>query len=333
MSMKDILEKLYSRTLLSEKDAYDAMQTLISGSVNAVQTGAFMSYFNARKPSVQEIQGFRNALLDNSNGFEIDVPSIDLCGTGGDHKNTFNISTLTAIVVAAAGYYVSKHGNYSASSVSGSSNILEYFGYVFSVDESKNKKQLEENHLCFLHAPLFHPSLKNIGPARKDLQVRTFFNVLGPLVNPVKPKFQMVGVYDLEVARLYEYTLQLEDEMKYTIVHNLEGYDEVVLRGKNKITQNAKEYILNFENLGLKHTSAEDIFGGNTMAENAKIFESVLKNTSTQAQKETVLINSALAIQTINNKELEVCLDEANASLESGKAYENFKKLIDLSKQ
>ncbi|HFB62062.1 MAG TPA: anthranilate phosphoribosyltransferase, partial [Bacteroidetes bacterium] len=261
-----------------------------------------------------------------------DFETIDVCGTGGDGKDTFNISTLAAFVVAGAGYKVAKHGNYGVSSSCGSSNVMEYLGYAFTNEEDKLKRQLDASGFCMMHAPLFHPAMKNVAPIRRELGVKTFFNMLGPLVNPSFPQNQMVGVYSLEVARLYNYLFQQETSARFSIIHSLDGYDEVSLTGKVKSYRPGGEKLLEPADWGLQPVRPEEISGGKIVQEAAALFLSVLKNEGTPAQTRVVLANAAAAIQVFEKKPLTVCVEKARKSLLSGKAYAALKKAIELSK-
>jgi anthranilate phosphoribosyltransferase len=282
-----------------------------------------------RSITIDELQGFRDALLElcvrvDLNGHEV----MDIVGTGGDGKNTFNISTLSCFIVAGTGNKVAKHGNYGASSISGSSNVMEQLGYKFKNDTDALKKEIETANICFLHAPMFHPALKAVGPIRKNLGVRTFFNMLGPMVNPAFPKYQLVGVYNLEMARIYNYLLQPTGN-KFTIIHSLDGYDEISLTGDTKVITNEGEKVLTAEALGKRMVNAEDIYGGNTLEEAAKIFLKILKGEGSWAQNAVVLANSAMALQcTGKYATYEESYRAAVESLESGKANECLQKLI-----
>jgi len=273
------------------------------------------------------LQGFRDALLElcvrvDLKGFE----TIDIVGTGGDGKNTFNISTLSCFVVAGTGQKVSKHGNYGATSISGASNVMEQLGYKFKNDQQRLKKEVEEANICFLHAPLFHPALKAVGAIRKNLAIRTFFNMLGPMVNPAFPKFQLVGVYNLEMARIYNYLLQ-QIERKFSIIHSLDGYDEISLTNDTKVITNEGEKIMTPEQLGKRTVVASDIYGGGTVEESAKIFTKILKGDGTWAQNAVVFANAAMALDcTGGYKSYEEAYSAAVESLETGKAYQALQK-------
>ena len=326
--MKQILNQLFEHKTLNEQDAYNILLQIGKGDFNTSQIAAFLTVFLMRNISVQELKGFRNALLDLCLKVDFsEFNTIDVCGTGGDGKNTFNISTLSAFVVAGAGYKVAKHGNYGVSSSCGSSNVLEYLGYTFTNNQDALKKQVNETNFCMMHAPLFHPAMKNVAPIRKELGIKTFFNMLGPIVNPSFPKNQLTGVYNLEIARIYNYLLQNSDK-KYTILHSLSGYDEISLTGNFKTISNTGEQLLNPENIGFKKLNEQDIFGGNTIESNAKIFVNVLKNESTKAQQNVVLSNAAFAIKVFEpTKSIETCIEIAKKSILDGKAYKVLKKV------
>ncbi|PCJ24819.1 MAG: anthranilate phosphoribosyltransferase [Flavobacteriales bacterium] len=327
--MKATLDKLFEHQTLSEQDAYKILTRIGKGDFNHSQIAAFLTVYLMRNISVEELTGFRNALLDLCLKIDLsDFNTIDVCGTGGDGKNTFNISTLSAFVIAGAGYKVAKHGNYGVSSSCGSSNLLEHLGYPFTNDESTLKRQIDEANFCMMHAPLFHPAMANVGPVRKELRMKTFFNMLGPLVNPSFPQNQLVGVFNLEIARIYNYLLQNSDK-KYTILHSLDGYDEISLTGNFKAISNKGETLLTPESIGFKTQKQEDLFGGETVKDAAKIFLNVLNNDCTTEQKNVVLANSSFAIQCFEpNKSLAECVDIVKESIESGKAYLTLKKLI-----
>src|ERR1039457_7116625 len=279
--MKKILQYLFEHKTLSRQKAKEVLIRISRGIYSDAEIASFTTVFLMRSITIPELLGFRDALIElcvpvNLKPFHI----LDIVGTGGDGKNTFNISTLSCFIVAGAGQKVAKHGNYGASSISGSSNVMEAHGYRFSSDNKKLLKEVEETNICFLHAPLFHPALKTVGPIRKNLGVRTFFNMLGPMVNPAFPKFQLVGVYNLEMARIYNYLLQ-QTEGKFTIIHSLDGYDEISLTTDTKVITNEGERIMTPEQLGKRSVEASDIYGGSTVEEAAKIFLKILKREGT----------------------------------------------------
>jgi anthranilate phosphoribosyltransferase len=296
--MKEILNQLIEHKTLSQDQAREVLKNLATGAFNQSQIAAFMTVYLMRSITVEELQGFREAMLELCIPVEIEeYDAMDLCGTGGDGKDTFNISTLASFIVAGAGQNVAKHGNTGVSSICGSSNLLSYFGYEFTNDLSEIRRSLDEAGLCFLHAPLFHPAMKNVAPIRKELGVKTFFNMLGPMVNPSLPKKQLVGVFSLELARLYGYLYQ-EMQGKFSILHALDGYDEISLTGPFKMISNKGEKLLHPENLGLSKISAASIAGGETVQESAKIFEKVLNGEGTKSQNAVVTANAAAALVT-----------------------------------
>ncbi|MBS1915787.1 MAG: anthranilate phosphoribosyltransferase [Bacteroidetes bacterium] len=329
--MKKILQYLFEYKTLTRELAKEALVNISKGAYNESEIAAFITVFLMRSITIDELQGFRDALLElcvraDLNGNE----TIDIVGTGGDGKNTFNISTLACFIVAGTGQKVAKHGNYGASSISGASNVMEQLGYKFKNDKSQLKKEVEEANICFLHAPLFHPALKTVGPIRKNLGVRTFFNMLGPMVNPAFPKFQLVGVYNLEMARIYNYLLQ-QTEGTFTIIHSLDGYDEISLTNDTKVITNEGEKIMTPEQLGKRMVEATDISGGATVEEAAKIFLKILHGEGTWAQNAVVLANAAMALHcTGNYKTYDDAYLASVESLESGSAYEALKKLVAL---
>ena len=327
--MKKLLQFLFEHKSLNRQQAKEALLNISKGMYNDSELTAFITVYLMRSITIEELQGFSDALLElcvavDLNGHEV----MDIVGTGGDGKNTFNISTLSCFIVAGTGNKVAKHGNYGASSISGSSNVMEQLGYTFKSDSSVLTKEIETCNICFLHAPLFHPALKVVGSIRKSLGVRTFFNMLGPLVNPAFPRHQLVGVYSLEMARLYNYMLQ-QSGKNFTIIHSLDGYDEISLTGDTKVITNAGEKILSAETLGKRTVSAADIYGGSSVEEAAKIFVSILKGQGTWAQNAVVLANSAMALQcTGRYTDYAACYQLAVESLESGKAYEVLQRLV-----
>jgi len=329
--MKELLIKLIECQELTFEESRSLMNGIAHNEVNEAQIASVLTAFIIRTISIDELRGFRQALIDLAVRVSLnDGYGIDLCGTGGDGKNTFNISTASSFVVAAAGYPVIKHGNYGATSVSGSSNILEYLGYKFSNEEGKLQKELDKTGICFLHAPLFHPALKAVGPIRKQLGIKTFFNILGPLVNPASPHYQISGVYSPEAGRIYSYFLQTEKK-KYLVLHSLDGYDEISLTSAVKVFSPKGETLINFIEKGLKKISHDDIKGGSTIEESARIFISVLENNSTPEQLSVILANSAMAITCIDEtKTLDESLKIAEETIVSGKASRLLKKLISM---
>jgi anthranilate phosphoribosyltransferase len=312
---------------LSEIEAYQLLQDICENKFNASQIAAMMAFYIARPITVNELMGFRKALLDVCISIKLDREAIDVCGTGGDEKDTFNISTLSALVLATAGIPVAKHGNYGSSSVSGSSDILKHLGYEFKTTSDDLNREFNQYNICFMHAPLFHPALKTVSVSRKELAVKTFFNLLGPLVNPANINFRYVGVYGLEVVRLYNYILQ-KDKANYCLVHSIDGYDEVSLTASFKYITKTTEQTVDPETLGFSLLKQEDVFGGKTISEAANIFVNVLKNECTSAQKNVVIINSALAMNAYDTrKSIAECIDICKDTIESKKTYILFKNL------
>lgn len=327
--MKAILNKLFEYQSLTKEEAREILVNLAQGQYNQSQVAAFLTVYLMRSITVEELEGFRDAMLELCIPLEIDeYNAIDLCGTGGDGKDTFNISTLASFVVAGSGQAVAKHGNNGVSSVCGSSNLLAHFGYEFTNDPDKLKRSLDEANICFLHAPLFHPAMKNVAPIRKELGVKTFFNMLGPMVNPSFPKNQLVGVFSLELARLYGYLYQKTDK-HFVILHSLDGYDEISLTGGFKMITDNVEQILNPTDLGLPQVRQEELSGGDSIESSARIFLNVLEGKGTEAQSNAVIANAGMAIYC--GKQLGDVADgiaEARESLYSGRALEKFKKLV-----
>jgi len=327
--MKAILNELIDHRSLTKETAKKVLVDLTTGKFNPSQTTAFMTVYMMRSITVDELQGFRDAMLELCLRVDFDQPVMDVCGTGGDGKNTFNLSTLSSFVVAAAGQPVAKHGNYGVSSACGSSNVMEYFGYKFTNDIDALKRSLDHANICFMHAPLFHPAMKNVAPIRRDLGVKTFFNMLGPMVNPAFPSRQLVGVFSLELARQYGYLYQ-NTTKDFLILHSVDGFDEVSLTGPIKVFDNEGEKMIAPDDLDLPVLDYDDIRGGTSIEESAKIFMAVLERKATTAQSNAVIANAALALYAANQKEgIPKAVIKAREALESGKALETFRKLID----
>lgn len=328
--MKEILNELIEHRSLSKETAKKVLVDLTSGKFNPSQTTAFMTVYMMRSITVDELQGFRDAMLELCLKVSFDQPVMDVCGTGGDGKNTFNLSTLSAFVTAAAGQPVAKHGNYGVSSSCGSSNVMEYFGYKFTNDEDALKRSLDKVNICFMHAPLFHPAMKSVGPIRRELGVKTFFNMLGPLVNPAFPMRQLVGVFSLELARQYAYLYQ-NDTKDFVVLHSIDGYDEVSLTGPFKVFHNQGERMLVPADLGLSQLNYSDIRGGESVEASAAIFRSVLEGKGTPAQSSAVIANAGMALYAANQRQtLEEATDKAREALVSGKALATFRKLLEI---
>ena len=327
--MKQILNHLFENKTFTREQSKDILTDIAQGKFNNSQMVAFMTAYCMRSITVNELEGFMDAMLELCLPVELEAGEvIDLCGTGGDGKDTFNISTLASFVVAGAGYKVAKHGNYGVSSGCGSSNVMEYLGYQFNNDIGKLKSSIDKANICFLHAPLFHPAMKTVAPLRRELGVKTFFNMLGPMVNPARPKNQMVGVYNLELARMYAYLYQRSDK-RYTIVNALDGYDEVSLTCDFKTFSPEGEKINTVQSIGFELLDAIAIAGGSAVDESADIFMKVLNGEATNAQANVVLANASLAINTIHpEKSFADCFYEAEEALLSKKALGSFKALL-----
>ena len=329
--MKKILQILFEYKTLTREQAREVLYNISLGQYNEPEITSFITVFLMRSITIEELQGFRDALLELAVQAGLDgYDTIDIVGTGGDGKNTFNISTLACFIVAGAGQKVAKHGNYGATSISGASNVMEQLGYRLSNDPGKLKKELEQANICFLHAPLFHPALKVVGGIRKNLGIRTFFNMLGPLVNPAFPKFQLIGVYNLEMARIYTYMLQKAGS-SFAIIHSLDGYDELSLTGDARVITNEGDRVMTPEQLGKRMVSPSDIYGGNSPEEASKIFLEILKGRGTWAQNAVVFANAAMALYcTGAYDDYDQAYAAAVESLESGKALSVLNTLISL---
>ena len=329
--MRSILKLLFEHKTLTKGQAKEVLINISKSVYNEAEITAFITVYLMRSITIEELQGFRDALLELCVPVKLDGHAVmDIVGTGGDGKNTFNISTLACFIVAGTGQKVAKHGNYGATSISGASNVMEQLGYKFKNNNDALKKEVDEANICFLHAPLFHPALKTVGPIRKSLGVRTFFNMLGPMVNPAFPQFQLVGVYNLEMARIYNYLLQ-QTGKAFTIIHSLDGYDEISLTNDTKVITNEGERVMTPEQLGKRSVNASDIFGGNTVEEAAKMFLKIVKGEGSWAQNAVVLANAAMALHcTGQYKQYSDAYAAAVESLESNKAYDALKKLISL---
>ncbi len=327
--MKTVLKKLFEHKRLSRSEAKKLLIEISSSKFNEAHLASFMTVFMMRPITVEELSGFRDALIELSIKIDLsEYNTIDIVGTGGDGKDTFNISTITSFIVAGTGQKVAKHGNYSVSSKSGSSDMLESFGYEFTNDERVLKNHLEKANICFLHAPKFHPAMKAVGPTRKALALKTFFNMLGPLVNPSLPQNSLLGTFNLEIARLYNYILQEEDQ-NYGIIHALDGYDEISLTSGFKFFTKEGEQILYPEDIGQERILQSDIYGGNSVKDAAKIFKTILEGNGTKAQNNVVLTNAAFALKIIDvNTSYEVAFDQAKESLFGGNAKKCLDKLV-----
>lgn len=329
--MKKILLRLAAHEVLSKEEAEQVMLNMAAGQYSNEHIAAFLTVFNMRAITLDEFVGFRDALLTTAKKIDLsDFETVDVVGTGGDGKNTFNISTLSCFVLAGAGFKVAKHGNFGSSSVSGASNVLLHYGANFTNDEDIIKKSIDQSGFCFLHAPLFNPGMKYAAPVRKALAVPTFFNLMGPLINPARPNHQLWGVYNLEKTRLYNYVCQ-KTGIDYTLAHSTDGYDEISLTAPAKIITRNSETVVTPEQLGFERASQTSLSGGDSVESAAVIFMNVLDNKATAAQKNAVLANAAFAIQNVHkDKDIQDCIGMARESLESGKAKKAFEKFIEI---
>jgi anthranilate phosphoribosyltransferase len=330
--MKETLNRLINHELLSKGDAKRILVNIAKGDYNTSQIAAFLTVYMMRSITIEELEGFRDALLELCRAVDLsDYNPIDLCGTGGDGKDTFNISTLASFLVAGADIKVTKHGNYGVSSKCGSSNVMEFLGIRFSNEPDFLTRCIEEAGICVLHAPLFHPAMKNVAPIRRELAVKTFFNMLGPMVNPAFPKNQMVGVFNLELARMYGYLYQNTDK-NFTVLHALDGYDEISLTGDTKTISNGTEGMLTPADFGLEPIKAEAILGGEDISDAAQIFMNVLNGKGTAEQNNVVCANAGIAIATVEDIGPKAGFEKAQESLVSGRALASLKKLQELSR-
>ena len=329
--MKEILNRLINHEILEKEDAKRVLVNIAKGDYNTSQIAAFLTVYMMRSVTIEELEGFRDALLELCMAVDLSAYNpIDLCGTGGDGKDTFNISTLASFVTAGAGIKVTKHGNYGVSSKCGSSNVMEFLGIKFSNEADFLTKSIEEAGICVLHAPLFHPAMKNVAPIRKELAVKTFFNMLGPMVNPAFPKNQMVGVFNLELARMYGYLYQNTDK-NFTVLHALDGYDEISLTGDTKTISNGSEGIIKPADFGLSAIGANEIVGGEDVAESAQIFLNILNGKGSEAQNNVVCANAGVAIATVEEISVKDGFEKAKESLLNGNGSIALKKLQEIS--
>lgn len=330
--MKQILYRLFEHQYLGREEARKILGEIAAGKYPDTQVAALITVFLMRSISVEELSGFRDALMEMRLDIDLSEYSpVDIVGTGGDGKNTFNISTAACFVVAGAGYPVVKHGNYGATSISGASNVMEMHGVKFSSDRERLARSIEECGIAYLHAPLFNPALKSVAPVRKSLAVRSFFNLLGPLVNPARPAYQLLGVYNLPLLRLYSYTYQ-QSGIRFGVVHSMDGYDEISLTSEFKVTTADSEKVYSPEMLGLERCREEELYGGDSVEEASRIFDDVLNAEASRAKMNCVVTNAAFAIRVINpQKSIGECLDEARRSLYGKKALEVFNKFLSLN--
>ena len=329
--MKKLLQYLFEHKTLSREEARDVLIQISEGKYSEHEVTSFVTVFLMRSITIQELMGFRDALLSLAVKVNLGADdAIDIVGTGGDGKDTFNISTLACFIVAGTGQKVIKHGNYGASSVSGASNVMEKMGYQFKNEEAVLANELKEAGICFLHAPLFHPALKAVGPMRRNIGVRTFFNMLGPIVNPAQPKYQLIGVYNLEMARIYNYVLQSLNK-DFTLIHSMDGYDEISLTADTKVVTNKGEFIKSPIELANLKVSQAALHGGETVDAAAAIFKNILEGKGTEAQNAVVLANAAMALMVTGKyPQYQDTLEAARKSLQSGAAKNALDTLIQL---
>jgi anthranilate phosphoribosyltransferase len=331
--MKDILQHLFDQKTLTEQQAKAVLTDIAAGKCSDAHITSFLTVFMMRSITVEELRGFRAALLELCLRVDLGgVPTIDMCGTGGDGKDTFNISTTAMFVAAGAGINIAKHGNYGVSSVSGSSNVLQCLGYTFTNDVDALKRSLDRSRVCFMHAPMFHPAMKAVAPIRQALGLRTFFNMLGPLVNPAFPAFQLTGVFSMELARMYGYLLQSDPAKQgYIVLRALDGYDEISLTGSFKLLSRDMELLAEPEALGLKRIPAHDLRGGASPEENAEIFMRILNGDSTASQNAVVCANAGVAIHCVTpSVSLPDAVKMAQESLDSKRALAAFQAFMNV---
>lgn len=326
--MKETLKQLLQGKRLSFDEAKTALLFIGKGEANNSTIASFLTVFMMRGIEGQELEGFRAAMLMLCKPIDFgDIDTIDMCGTGGDGKNTFNVSTTASFVVASAGVKVAKHGNYGVSSGVGSSNVIEYLGYTFKGDQDVLKAELNNSGITFLHAPLFHPAMRFVGPVRKELGLKTFFNMIGPLVNPSKPTFQLTGVYHPDILPLYDHVLK-NNLKRYAILHSVDVYDEISLTSDFHIYSHNGIEKLSPADLGLNTLKPEDIGGGDTVEYAAEVLSNVLSGKGTQPQNEVVAANAGVAISVAKNILLKQGVEEALDIINEGKGIEVLQKLI-----
>lgn len=333
MNVTQIFNRLLNHEELQREETKNLLIAITQGELNDPEIAALLTAIQMRGITVEELLGFRDGILETG----VPVPLhcdryIDVVGTGGDRKNTFNISTTACFVIAGAGYKVAKHGNFSATSVSGASNVIKNHGVMFTDDADKLNRSLDECGIVYLHAQLFAKAMKFVGAIRKALPFPTFFNLLGPIINPSKPQCQLLGVANLNQMRLYQQVYQ-RIGIDYGIVNSIDGYDEISLTSDFKVTTNDYERVFKPADLGFNIARPEELVGGATEEEAAQIFDAVLQGTALQAQKNIVMANAAFAIQVLEKgkKSIEECIDIARESLDSGKALSTFRRFVEIN--
>lgn len=330
--MKTILNRLINHEELTSEESRQLLLNITQGMYPETQIASFLTILQMRGITVDELIGFREALMEARTPIDFSpYQPMDIVGTGGDGKNTFNISTCSCFVVAGAGYKVAKHGNYGATSVSGASNVMEQHGIRFTNRPDILMRSIEECNMAYLHSPLFHPALKSVAPVRKSLGIRTLFNLLGPLVNPCTPSYQLLGVADLSQMRLYTnvfYRLGID----FAVVNSLDGYDEISLTDEFKVMTRHNEHIYRPQELGFSQTEQDELSGGESKEGAARIFDQVLQGTATSFQTQCVIANAAFAIQIMEpQKSIEHCISIARESLQSGNALKTLNRFIELN--
>lgn len=326
--MKTYLSKLLSAQTVSSEEAKNAILKIGSGEINPSQIAAFLMGIQQKGITVDELSGFREGMLELAVGIDLsEFDAMDVCGTGGDGKDTFNISTTSAFVVAGAGQNVAKHGNHGVSSPVGSSTVLEHLGVKFTNDADYLRSKIENAGICYLHAPLFHPAMRFVGPIRKELGIKTFFNILGPLMNPAKVQKQLSGVFDINTFELYK-DLFIASGTKFGVVHALDGYDEVSLTGNFRLANNHTDKIINPNEIEMELVDAQELHGGNSLEESAKIMLDILKKQGTKAQTNAVLTNAGIALSIARDISIEEGISQAKESLKSGKALKSLETLV-----
>lgn len=333
MDIKAIFNRLLNHEELKREETKELLIAITRGELNDAEIAALLTAIQMRGISVEELLGFRDGILATGVPVPLDCDRyIDVVGTGGDRKNTFNISTTACFVIAGAGYKVAKHGNYAATSVSGASNVIKNHGVNFTADLDKLNRSINECGIVYLHAQLFAKAMKFVGAIRKALPFPTFFNLLGPIINPSKPQCQLLGVANLDQMRLYQQVYQ-KIGIDYSIVNSIDGYDEISLTGPFKVTTAAYERVFKLAELGFDIAKPEEIQAGATEEEAKEIFDNVLANKALPAQKNIVLANAAFGIQVYEKgkKTIEECTEIAHESIDSGKALNTFKKFVELN--
>jgi len=327
--MKKTLEYLFEGNTLSRTEAQQSLLEVGKGMHSEVEFASFLTVFKMRPVTSDELAGFRDAMAELCLVTDLsEYNPIDVVGTGGDGKNTFNISTLACFIIAGAGVNVAKHGNYAVSSTSGSSNLLEIMGYQFSNDPGKLKNDLDKSNFCFMHSPLFHPAMKHIAPVRRALKVQTFFNMLGPMINPSSPKYQVLGVNNTENFNHYKNVYETLD-INFTVINSNDGYDEVSLTDSTRYAQKEKEGYFSPADFGFEKIHPETIYGGDSIEEAARIFMDILKGKGSPEQNNVVVANAAVGLNLVHpEKSLQECVEMAGESLKSGKALQKLKAVV-----